>query len=645
MARRVSIPLSVRIVGVTSILIVIALGILIFITTQRINDGVFATEEHNLSQSAEIVTQLIDTEIHNLKTITDLASEHTELIEHMLDKDYDKLDEYAEHNFDSENFFDVIFMTDQAGKITAAHPDNKISEDNIKDHDDWNDIWKNLKSRPEDVFVDEHAYKNEDGNPVFTVSAAVMHEGEFLGTYTYVIDIVEFYNEFISHIVYGQRGYIYLADNTGRFIAHKNPTYNLKDVKDQFYMSETLKKIQSGAQTGIIKYEFEGEDKELVFNTLSEVPWHISATVYNSDLTQLAEQLTIEMLIISGIALALLIISILIMTVLFVSRPVDKVTVKLTSGADNLESASQQISASSQQLSSGNSELAASIEEITSSLEELQSVVEMNTKNINESELLMKETNDNSQQVSQNMGTLSVSLEEIGGNSKEIVKIIKVIEDIAFQTNILALNAAVEAARAGDAGRGFAVVADQVKNLAQKSAEAAKETAALIEKAIESIDKGQEVGQLVAHAQQKAGEMSQNVTTLLNEVNRASKEQMKGINQITQAITQTNSVVQQTASSAEETAAASEELLGQSEELNNVVDELNIVVKGRTVEKDTTVKPRSLPPARRTSGQLPHPAGTAESRQLPPSGKGEQGVKLYNPEDVIPMDDDDFSEF
>lgn len=652
MARRISIPLAVKIVGVTAILIVAAFAVLITISSDSINVNIEAKEEANLEQSSRILSELIDSEFHGLKERTELASEHTELIEHLEDRDYGLLTEYAEHNFEKEEFFEVIYVTDDTGTITASYPDYDIVGEKLQEHEDWRDIWKELKADPDEVFLDEHAYKfGKEQHPVFTISAAVIHEGHFLGTYTYVINIRTFYETYLDDFVFAENGYAFIASNEGYFVAHKREENDLTDVRTAEYMKQTLAQIEDGKHHGTVHYDYTEASgvvkaKLLVFDTLTEVPWHVASTVYIEDLESLARELSVNMIMIGLISLAVLIVVLIITTVFFVSRPVNKVVVKLTSGSDNLESASQQISASSQQLSSGNSELAASIEEITSSLEELQSVVEMNTKNINESELLMKETNDNSQKVSDNMGTLSVSLEEIGGNSKEIVKIIKVIEDIAFQTNILALNAAVEAARAGDAGRGFAVVADQVKNLAQKSAEAAKETAALIEKAIESIDKGQEVGQLVAHAQQKAGEMSQNVTTLLNEVNRASKEQMKGINQITQAITQTNSVVQQTASSAEETAAASEELLGQSEELNTVVDELNIVVKGRTVERDTTVRPRSLPPARKTSGQLPPAAAAVENRQLPSNGgTGEQGVKLYNPEDVIPMDDDDFSEF
>ncbi|HQJ07273.1 MAG TPA: methyl-accepting chemotaxis protein, partial [Spirochaetota bacterium] len=217
---------------------------------------------------------------------------------------------------------------------------------------------------------------------------------------------------------------------------------------------------------------------------------------------------------------------------------------------------------------------------------------------------------------------------EIDDNSKKIVRIIKVIDDIAFQTNILALNAAVEAARAGDAGRGFAVVADQVKSLAQKSADAAKETAELIEKAIDSVNKGEELGKSVSEFQNESKQMTDKVLVLIEEVNTASKEQLKGINQITQAVGQVNSVVQQTASSAEESAAASEELLSQAESLDKIVDNVTIFIKGK-LEKSTENKQSN------TIKQI-EPKKTEHSYK---TSTRDNSVEVIKPEDKIPLED------
>lgn len=631
MAKGLSIPLAGKIVGIAGILVAFVLAILIMITSDKITEEVFKTEEHNLEQMADVIADLIDTEIAAFVKEAELMSEHTELVEHVIDKDYKLLEEYVEHEFESSDFFDELFVVDKSGTITNNHPYDKMIGQNLDDHEEFRHMWEAVNDNPDEVFIDYEAYESEMSNePVFIIGSAVVHNGAILGAFGMVVNVKKFYDYYLDDKVFGKTGYAYIAGNDGRFVAHKKPEYNLRDVKNEVYMKETLRRINNNIDNGLIPYEFEGQKKFLVYNELETVDWHVAMTVYEHDLDELADVLSKNMITIGVVSLIVLIILLIVVIVMFVSKPINRVVVKLTDGADNLESASQQIAASSQQLSSGNSELAASIEEITSSLEELQSVIELNTKNINESELLMKETNTNSQKVSQDMTSLSTALDEIGSNSEEIVNIVRVIEDIAFQTNILALNAAVEAGRAGEAGSGFAVVADQVKDLAQKSSESAKETAKLIKKAIDSISKGQEIGSSVKEAQDKTSEMSTNVTTLLNEVNRASKEQMKGVNQITQAITQTNSVVQQTASSAEETAAASEELLGQSEDLNGVVDSLNIVVKGKVTEKS---KKKPITPKRTKEV-------TAENSKE----KAAESDSQFNPDDVIPMGDD-FKEF
>jgi methyl-accepting chemotaxis protein len=324
-----------------------------------------------------------------------------------------------------------------------------------------------------------------------------------------------------------------------------------------------------------------------------------------------------------GLALGLLLGLILSRSI---SKPLIRLNGDLLASSKSLEAASLQVSSSSQELSSGSSELAASIEQMTSSLEELQSIIESNSKSINQSELLMRETSAETGKVSERMEELKSALTAIAANSRQIAKIIKVIDDIAFQTNILALNAAVEAARAGEAGKGFAVVAEQVKSLAQKSAEAAKETADLIERAIDSVAQGERLGQSVIEAQAGVVEKSNKVGVLLDEVTRASREQLKGANQITQGVSQINSVVQATAASSEENASAGEELLAQAEALRSNVDQLNLIITGRQghqVQAAEPPRPATPAPAQRLSGPQETPAG----------------VEVTKAEDAIPLRD------
>ena len=207
-------------------------------------------------------------------------------------------------------------------------------------------------------------------------------------------------------------------------------------------------------------------------------------------------------------------------------------------------------------------------------------MVKQNVENTRQTRSLSEEASDSSSKGATKMTGMNSSMEELKRSSNEISKIIKVIDEIAFQTNILALNAAVEAARAGEAGLGFAVVAEEVRNLAQRSAQAAKDTAVIIERNIELSDKGLAVSRDVNNSLDEISLKTRNVNQLVAEIAAASVEQSRGISQVTEAISQMEKVVQENAATAEESAATAEELLAQAEELENAVHELNDLLKG-----------------------------------------------------------------
>ncbi len=338
----------------------------------------------------------------------------------------------------------------------------------------------------------------------------------------------------------------------------------------------------------------------------------------------------------------------------FISRGINKaltqVTDTLNEGSDQVASASGQVSSASQQLAEGASEQAASIEETSSSLEEMSSMTKQNADNAGQADNLMKEANQVVGEANSSMGQLTSSMEEITKASEETSKIIKTIDEIAFQTNLLALNAAVEAARAGEAGAGFAVVADEVRNLALRAADAAKDTAGLIEDTVKKVNDGSEIVTRTNQAFDQVAESAQKVGELVGEISAASQEQADGIEQVNKAVTDMDKVVQQNAANAEESASASEELNAQAEQMKASVDELMALVggSGGKTAGAKQGKTRSLLHRKKSAGydqaQTKEQDGQAYTGKRKALGRRPGEV---NPKQVLPMDDDsdDFKDF
>jgi methyl-accepting chemotaxis protein len=252
----------------------------------------------------------------------------------------------------------------------------------------------------------------------------------------------------------------------------------------------------------------------------------------------------------------------------------------LMDGSRQVAAASGEVASASQSLAQGTSEQAATLEETSASTTEITAITRKNADNTRTVAGLMEETAQRVGDANNNLKEMVLSMNEINSSSEKISKIIRVIDEIAFQTNILALNAAVEAARAGEAGMGFAVVADEVRNLAQRSAQAAKDTAALIEESIAKSKEGSgKLERVAASIYQITGSAAQ-VKTLVDEVNVGSQEQSRGIEQIATAVCQMEQVTQRSAANAEESAAASQEMAAQAQSLYAIVEKMREVVGG-----------------------------------------------------------------
>ena len=346
-----------------------------------------------------------------------------------------------------------------------------------------------------------------------------------------------------------------------------------------------------------------------------------------------------------------------------ISSALQKVIASLSEGSEQVSSASSQVSQSSQQMAEGASEQASSLEETSASLEEMSSMTKQNSDNAKQANVMANDTREAVEKSRTAMSRMSEAIGQIKNSSDQTAKIVKTIDEIAFQTNLLALNAAVEAARAGDAGKGFAVVAEEVRNLAQRSAEAAKNTSSLIEQSQKNADNGVAVSQEVAGILTQIVDSVHKLSQLIGEVSSASMEQAKGIEQIGTAVTEMDKLTQSNAANAEESASASEELSAQANELNDMVEVLVGIVTGSSntagrpmrqqpvaARKAHHTEPHNMPERKLAKFAPPKARAKQDWSTVAPKGNSKNGhtmamAKTSHPEEVIPLNEDELKDF
>ncbi len=357
--------------------------------------------------------------------------------------------------------------------------------------------------------------------------------------------------------------------------------------------------------------------------------------------------ITIVLLVLGGILMNLMIS-------LGVARTLRKLTRDLIESANQVASASAMSSSASQQLAEGAGESASSLEETSSSLEEMASMTRQNAENAVRATRMVDETRQRVLQGNEAVEQTVKSMKETNESAEKISKIIKTIEEIAFQTNLLALNAAVEAARAGEHGRGFAVVAEEVRNLAHRSATAAKDTSALIEENARRVSLGVKVSEEAGKTLFEIVESTKKVSNLVDEIASASKEQSKGIEEINTAVAQMDKVTQRNTANAEELASSSEELTGQAQMLKDMVIQLAVLPEGNNGQDSLSqgfLNHDARIAAKSPAIHVPHfkpaqiPSGNGHDKLNKARKVLAYAASKASPEEVIPLGQDELKDF
>jgi methyl-accepting chemotaxis protein len=434
-------------------------------------------------------------------------------------------------------------------------------------------------------------------------------------------------NKKINELKLGKTGFAFLVDNKGMIIVHPEKELMMKTNIADLKGMEPVARRMIAFEEGIQECPYKGDDKIVAFAPIQAAQWGVGLVISKKELMAPIRNMR-NIIVLAGIIVIAVAASIIFWTVQrSISTPINRIVENLNEGAEQLSSASAQISSASQMLAEGASEQAASIQESSSSLEEISSRTKKNADNATQADRLMKESNEVVLKANRSMEELNSAMEEISKTGEETAKIIKTIDEIAFQTNLLALNAAVEAARAGEVGAGFAVVAGEVRNLAMRAAEAAKNTSHLIDGTVKKIRQGSDLVVKTNEAFSEVAEGTRKVGEFVSEIAISSREQAQGIEQVNKAVDGMDKIAQRNAANAEESASTSEELSAQAVQMKHIVSAM-VKLVGENRE-------------RRFRMDL---ASTAENRPQEPKGKNLRkkmdlpDLRDPDPEKIIPFD-------
>ncbi len=467
--------------------------------------------------------------------------------------------------------------------------DNKVVTESLLGYDKpgEGDYYLVARDRRHEMVTSPYYY-NTAGKSFYVASVAVpiIKNGQSIGAAGGDINMTPIC-ETLKKIKLYTSGYLSLFDSKGHYAFHPDESLWTKDGKAS--MSATAyEALQSVIRTGTpqVVQAMSVSSKTMVMYAMSPIvigetgeTWVMRCTVpIGEALAPVYQGITI--IVITGVIVWALSLVVIYLQVNALARILATIGERMFTASASVNEASGSISAASDSLAEGATEQAAALEETSSALEQMASMTRQNADNATKTDSVTQETAMLVESCGRDMGKMAEAMEDISDKSEKVSRIIKTIEDIAFQTNLLALNAAVEAARAGEAGKGFAVVADEVRNLSQRSAQAAKDTTELINGTVESVRNGSQiVGRLIESfrgIESSAG----NVSRLINEIASATGEQAQGVDQVNTAVAQMDKVTQQNAANAEETASVTKGLAAQADDLNDLVEQLAALING-----------------------------------------------------------------
>ena len=472
-------------------------------------------------------------------------------------------------------FYENVFLADENGKLFLDSIGGKSVGIDLMSIDGFRPNVEH--ARQGQVWVGEVMKSPATGRPVALVTAPIRVEGRLVGILGTPLELSDFSDTFVKDHRIGKSGYLYMFDSSGILLAHPDPTKIMTtNIAKTDFGSEMLNR-----NSGSLQYEYEGTARTAYFQRSQKKAWTIVAMASTKEL--LAGVRTVQVyLVLFGILMLGGTVGAVLVIAGRVSRSVIEIASQLSGTAEQFTAAAAQIAQTSQSVAQGALEQAASVEETSSSAEEVSAVTRENKERTAALSGAMKDAGASFQVMDGCMDQLVRWMTNFKHSSEKVSKIIKAIDQIAFQTNILALNAAVEAARAGEAGMGFAVVADEVRNLARRSADAARDTSTLIQESIDETAKGQGTVDQCAKAMAVNSQIAKRVVQLAEELDGATAEQVRGIEVISQAMARIQHTTQATAASAEESASASQELNAQSASVREIVTQLDELVHGQS---------------------------------------------------------------